>query len=120
MLKLTPLALGILTVLSIAPMSAAMTTNNQLLRVQQPAADRHAQLIIKIGGGQPDYHRREDEYRRQREFERIRELERDAERRRRHEYYSRRRQERERRYEEYRGDRHDDYRGDYRVEYTRH
>ena len=120
MLKLTPLMLGILTVLSIAPRSTAMTANNHLLIVQQPAVDRHAQPIIKIGGGQSDYHHREDEYRRQRELERVRELDRDAERRRRYEYYSRRRHERERRYEESRGDRHDDYRGEYRSEYSHH
>ncbi len=117
MLKITSLAIGLLTVLSIAPRSAAMTANSRPLTVPQPAADRHAQLIIKIGGGQPEYHHREEEYRhRQWEIERAREREREAERRRR-EYYSRRYHDRDRHHEEYR---RDEYRGEYRGDYHRH
>ncbi|WP_373543034.1 hypothetical protein [Chamaesiphon sp.] len=115
MLKFAPLAIGLLTALSIAPTPAAMAANSHPQAVPQPAANRHAQLIIKIGGGggHSDYRHRDGEYRRREwEIERAREAD-----RRRHEYYARRRHERERRYEEYRSIRHDRYRGEYRGEY---
>ena len=74
MLKLTSLALGLLTVIAIAPKSEAMSANNVQSSLQQPAGDLHAQVIFKIGT--PEYRRREAQ--RRREMER-----REAERRRR-------------------------------------
>jgi hypothetical protein len=84
MLKFTPLALGLLTVIAIAPASQAATTLHPV-SLQQPTGDLHSQVILKIGG-QPEYHHREEAARR-RELEREREREREAARRR-HQYYS--------------------------------
>lgn len=100
MLKFTSLALGLLTVIAIAPASQAATYNNSV-SVQKPAADLHSQLIIKIGG-QPEYHHRgEAERRRELEREREREREREAARRR-HQSYGHR----------YHGDDRGEYRRD--------
>jgi hypothetical protein len=70
MLKITPLALGLLALLSIAANAQAAMTNTspQSQSVQQPAIDLHAQIIIKLGG-QPEP-RREPERPRRAEFER--------------------------------------------------
>ena len=81
MLKLTSLALGLLTIISMAPASQA-ATNIHPLSIQKPAGDLHSQVIIKLGG-QPQYHHRgEAERRRELEREREREREREAARRR--------------------------------------
>jgi hypothetical protein len=73
MLKLTSLAIGLLTAIAIAPTSQAMTATGNLLTLQQPSADLHAQIIVKIGG-QPEYlHRWESERRRQLDLQRERE-----------------------------------------------
>ncbi len=115
MLKLMPLALGLLTLISIAPSAeAAMVNANQ--SAQQPKADLHAQLIIKIGGS-PSYDR-EAEYHHRMELERERERERErAAARRRREYYSYRQYHRGASRDEYYGDRHGEYRGDRHEEY---
>jgi hypothetical protein len=115
MSKLTALAIALLTVISIAPESQAMSTNASPIAVKQPAGDLQAQLIIKIGGNSDrpyygDDRRREDDY-----YRRL-EQEREAERRRR-EFYAQRRHDRRRYHrerEEYRGDYHREYRDDYR------
>lgn len=84
MSKLTTFAIGLLTVISIAPQSQAMATNVTHVAVERPAGDI-AQITVKIGG-QPQYSNRwEVQRRRQLELEREREAE-----RRRHEYYSQR------------------------------
>ena len=108
--KLTALAIALLTVMSIAPKSQAMSTIDSSVLARQPAGDLHAQLIIKIGGNDRSY-RDDDRYRQV-------EREREAERRRR-EYYSQRRQDRERyNRERYHQDRrYDERRYDYRREY---
>ncbi len=62
MSKLTPLALGLLTLLSIAPNARAAIANANLQSVRQPAADLHAQVIMK-GGGQPEQRREQPEAR---------------------------------------------------------
>jgi hypothetical protein len=86
MLKLTSLALGLLTVIAIAPVSQAATNINPL-SIQKPAGDLHSQVIIKLGG-QPEYHHRgEADRRRELERERERALERERQAaRRRHQY----------------------------------
>jgi hypothetical protein len=75
--KLASLALGLLTVIAIAPASQA-ATNFHPLSIQKPAGDLHSQVIIKLGGKQ--------EYRQRGEAARRRELERqrEAARRRQH------------------------------------
>jgi hypothetical protein len=80
MLKLTSLALGLLTVITIAPKSEAMSANVSPLSLQQPAGNLHSQVIIKLGGQPERYDRAEI---RRRELEREREAA-----RRRHQYHS--------------------------------
>jgi hypothetical protein len=48
MLKFISLAIGLLTIVSIAPTSEAMTANT-LPSLQQPAANLHSQIIFRIG-----------------------------------------------------------------------
>ncbi len=112
MLKLTSLALGLLTVIAIAPASQAATNPNPL-SLHTPAGDLHSQVILKIGGhpdyreGVEAYRRREIELEREREAHRRREieLEREREAARRHHKSSNR----------YRSaDNRDNYRGEYR------
>jgi hypothetical protein len=94
MLKLTALAIGLLTVISIAPQSQAMTTNIDAPSLQQPAANLHSQIILKVseqpraysnhrrhGESQDRYraHRRERELERERQWEYERELDRNRE-----------------------------------------
>ncbi len=97
MLKLTSLALGLLTVMAIAPASQAATNINPL-SFQTPASDLHSQVIIKLGG-QSQYHRGDAERRRELERER----EREAAARRRYRSYGNR---------EYRGNDRGEYRRD--------
>ncbi len=62
MLKLISLAIGLITIVSIAPNSEAMTANMQP-SLQQPAANLHSQIIFRIGDR--GYTRREEgQYRR--------------------------------------------------------
>ncbi len=91
--KIAPFAIGLLTVVSIAPSSQAITAAaTQPQSLQQPSQDLHAQIQIIIGGGRPEYH---GGYR-WREIERLRRIEIErAEERRRQEYYSRRHRSRE-------------------------
>jgi hypothetical protein len=90
--QIAPFAIGLLTVVAIAPSSQAMTTTSQPQSLQQPSKDLHAQIQIIIGGGRPEYH---GGYR-WREIERLRRIEIErAEERRRQEYYSRRHRSRE-------------------------
>jgi hypothetical protein len=95
-LKFISLAIGLLTIISIAPKSEAMNANVRP-SLQQPAENLHAQIIFKVGDrDRRDYYRRERERRR----EEIR-RERESERR---QYRNRRERERER-YREYRRNR---------------
>jgi hypothetical protein len=74
MWKLTSLAIGLLTIGSIAPKSEAMTANTQP-SLQQPAANLHSQIIFRIG--ERGYTRREEwQYRRDLRMQRRREAER--------------------------------------------
>jgi hypothetical protein len=107
--KFTALAIGLLTILAIAPDSQALTTPNNSATVERPSADLHAQLIIKIGG-QQEYHG--DSYRR-RQWEIERERAREARRLRREYYYSKRYH----RQNQYRVESRDDYRGDSYKDY---
>lgn len=52
MLKIAPLALGLLTLLSMAPQVQAKVANSSL-QSAKPSADLHAQVMMKGGGGQP-------------------------------------------------------------------
>jgi hypothetical protein len=110
MLKLTPLAIALLTVISIAPQSQALTAGDRSASFQQPAQNLHAQVIIKIGG-QTESHSEESERRRRWELEREKEAA-----WRRHKYYSRRYN---RNYNEYRGESRGEYRSESRGEYSR-
>jgi hypothetical protein len=79
MLKLTSLAIGLLTLVTIAPNAQALTINAN--QQSLPGKDLQAQISVIIGG-QPSYHGNNGYYR-QREVERLRlERQRAAERRR--------------------------------------
>jgi hypothetical protein len=81
MLKLTSLAIGLLTVISMAPSSVAMTAPTRSVSIEQPATNLHSQIILKFGNR--NNNRRAD-YQRRRELELQREREREAARRRRY------------------------------------
>jgi hypothetical protein len=49
MLKLTSLAIGLLTVISMAPSAEAMAATAPAVSISQPAANLHSQVILKIG-----------------------------------------------------------------------
>jgi hypothetical protein len=87
MLKLTSLAIALLTVIAIAPQSEAMPIDVQSISFNQPARGQQPQIFVNIGG-HPQYSNRWSE-KRHRQLELRREREREAERRR-HEYYSQR------------------------------
>jgi hypothetical protein len=71
MLKLISLAIGLITIVSIAPKSEAMTANMQPL-LQQPAANLHSQIIFRIGDR--GYTRRQEwQYRRDLKMQQRRE-----------------------------------------------
>jgi hypothetical protein len=95
MLKFTSLAIGLLTVLAIAPKSEAMTATINSPSLHQPTGDLHAQLIIKIGDTSTNNHRYSDY-----EYER----EREAAAARRRAYYARHRRYENREYREYRNE----------------
>jgi hypothetical protein len=98
MSKLVSLAIGLLTVISIAPRSEAMSANLQPSSLQQPAENLHAQIIFRIGDR--GYTRRQEwQYRRDLKMQQQREAER-------RQYRNRRNREREReRNREYRRNR---------------
>jgi hypothetical protein len=71
MLKLMSLAIGLITIVSIAPKSEAMTANMQP-SLQQPAANLHSQIIFRIGDR--GYTRRQEwQYRRDLKMQQRRE-----------------------------------------------
>ena len=75
MLKLTSLAIGLITMISFEPKSEAMSANIQPSSLQQPAGSLHSQIIFRIGDR--GYTRREEwQYRRDLKMQRNRESER--------------------------------------------
>jgi hypothetical protein len=66
MFKITPLIIGLLAVISIAPKSQAMTANNNSLA--KPARDLHAQVFVRVGE-RPEFrhHQRSEHYRQERQ-----------------------------------------------------
>ncbi len=106
MSKLTSLAVGLLTAISIVPAAQAMAASSNTSVTSRPAADLHAQVIVKIGTPvyrEPEYHRDWEARRRHIEWEREREARARWEAERRHHRY-------EREHREYHGDyRHDHY-----------
>jgi hypothetical protein len=75
MLKFTSLAIGLLTIISFAPKSEAMTANIQPSSLQQPAGNLHSQIIFRIGDR--GYTRRQEgQYRRDLVMQRKREAQR--------------------------------------------
>jgi hypothetical protein len=78
MLKLTSLAIGLLSIIAIAPSSEAMTANARPVSIDSPEANLHSQVILKIGDRG---YSRGGNYQRRRELELQRE--REAARRRR-------------------------------------
>ena len=111
MLKLTSLALGLLTIIALAPASQAATNVNPL-SLQKPAGDLHAQVIIKLGG---EAGRRRELEREREVVARRRELEREREAARRRELE----REREAARRSYQSHGHRQYHGDDRGEYRR-
>jgi hypothetical protein len=86
-LKFISLAIGLLTIISIAPKSEAMNANVRP-SLQQPAENLHAQIIFRIGDR--GYTRRQEwQYRRDLKMQQQREAER-------RQYRNRRERERER------------------------
>ncbi len=67
MLKITPLVIGFLTVMSIAPKSQAMTANTNSLT--KPAGELHAQVFVRVGERPEHRHHRRAEHRRHERFE---------------------------------------------------
>lgn len=96
MLKLTSLAIGLLTVISMAPSAEAMAATAPAVSISQPAANLHSQVILKIGD-------RDRGYSRGSIWQRRRELELQRERQARRRERARRRNERS--YNQYRRDR---------------
>ncbi len=75
MLKLTSLAIGLITLVSFAPKSEAMNANVQPSSLQQPAGNLHSQIIFRIGNrgytrGQEGQYRRDLVMQRKREAQR--------------------------------------------------
>jgi hypothetical protein len=121
MLKLTSLAISLLTAISLAPAAQAMNASGNTPATHQASENLHAQIIIKVNpqiGGGHDYdrdryeHERYERERAERHHRRREELARreheararwEAEQRRRYEYAQRRR------HEHRHHDRHDGY-----------
>jgi hypothetical protein len=120
MLKLTSLAIGLLTAISLAPAAQAMNASGNTPATHQASENLHAQIIIKVnpqigGGHERDryehdryereraerHHRREELARREHEAREAR-ARWEAEQRRRYEYA-------QRRHEHRHHDRHDGY-----------
>jgi hypothetical protein len=109
MLKLTSLAIGLLTAISLAPTAQAMNASGNTPATHKASENLHAQIIIKvnpqIGGGYDHGHDRYERERAERHHRRREELARreheareararwEAEQRRRYEYAERRRHE---------------------------
>lgn len=74
MSKITSIAVGLLTAISIVPAAGAMAAIPNTPAIQQPAENLHAQVILKIG---PQIRRAHTPYYR-REAERLDRLERRA------------------------------------------
>jgi hypothetical protein len=100
MLKLTSLAIGLLTAISLAPAAQAMNASGNTPATHQASENLHAQIIIKvnpqIGGGHEHdryEHERAERYRREAHARREHEARErwEAEQRRRYEYAQRRR-----------------------------
>jgi hypothetical protein len=79
MLKLTSLAIGLLSIIAIAPQSEAMTANAAPASIERSANNLHSQIILKVGDRNRGYsrggisqRRRELELRREREEARRR------------------------------------------------
>jgi hypothetical protein len=85
MLKLTSLALGLLTVISLAPSAQAIPIDVSILAIQRPQGDLQSQVILNVnpqvrqesahryGGDGGKYYRQESERHRQLELARERE-----------------------------------------------
>ncbi len=127
MLKLTSLALGLLTVISIAPASQAIPLDVSILAVQHPAGDRHSQVVLSVNPEtrrEPEhYQSRETGYRYRQEAERRRQLELAREREAQERLAAERR--RRQQYAQRHGNSHGEYRDnhresrDYQGEYRR-
>jgi hypothetical protein len=122
MLKLTSLAIGLLTAISLAPAAQAMNASGNTPATHQASENLHAQIIIKVnpqigGGHERDryehdryereraerHHRRREELARREHEAREARARWEAEQRRRYEYAQRRR------HEHRHHDRHDGY-----------
>jgi hypothetical protein len=122
MFKLTSLAIGLLTAISLAPAAQAMNASGNTPATHQASENLHAQIIIKvnpqIGGGHDHdryehdryereraerHHRRREELARREHEAREARARWEAEQRRRYEYAQRRR------HEHRHHDRHDGY-----------
>jgi hypothetical protein len=96
MLKLTALAIGLLTAISIAPAAQAANIGGSAPTIHQASDNLHAQIIIKVGGSSDDghdryrdgYHRRQAELAREREAYEAR-VQWESEQRRRQRQYAR-------------------------------
>jgi hypothetical protein len=120
MLKLTTLAIGLLTVISMAPSAQAYPVQGSTSDIHRQG-DLHPQIILNVNpehrNVNPEY-RREQEYHQRREADRRRQIELERER----EFQARLAAERRRReYAQHRHNSHSDYREnrDYRGEYRR-
>jgi catalase len=112
MLKLiTPVALGLLTVLSIAPKSEAIPINLNSIYFEQSSRDVQPRVIVNLGIASEHSNRWEI----QRRQELAQQREREANRRR-YRYYSRHDRYSNDRYSNDRGER-GEYRGEYRGEF---
>jgi hypothetical protein len=102
MQKLTSLAIGLLSAISMLPSGQAMADTSSSHSATLPTGDLHAQIIVKIGtpSREPEYRPDWEAVRRRREWEREREARARWEDERRH-------------YRPYRHE-HRDYREDYR------
>jgi hypothetical protein len=120
MLKLTSLAIGLLTAISLAPAAQAMNASGNTSAIHQASDNLHAQIIIKvnpqIGGheyGGERNHRWEEARRREAEYAREREAREaharwESEQRRHREYAHRHNRHERHEYDRY------DHRGGYR------
>jgi hypothetical protein len=102
MQKLTSLAIGLLSAISMLPSAQAMAATGTSATISRPSGDLHAQIIVKIGtpNREPEYRPNWEAVRRRREWDREREARARWEEERRH-------------YRPYHHE-HRDYREDYR------
>ncbi len=90
MLKITSLAIGLLTIIAIAPKAEAITANSQPVSIEQSTANLHSQVILKVGDRNRRYNR-ERGYNRGSILQQRRDLERQREADRRRARYNERR-----------------------------